>query len=222
VHTHGAEYCDMRNVMGCENAIVLALAEISHLGHWKEAERKHGRLSMPLLVKKGQEIEARLLMPPTRAHESYAGAYPGANAADRTAQVRQATSNIFRASAKVYLHSVLSGDQPACPEIRQAVQETVDCFQTMPQQGRREIVRMTVFCICICGCLTDDQKHRKYLLGLLEEQAVDRVGNCDEVKKVMKTVWERRQSHPHHTNVPWRDVMQTTLGGDKNRLLLLV
>ncbi|EIN10065.1 hypothetical protein PUNSTDRAFT_86611 [Punctularia strigosozonata HHB-11173 SS5] len=217
VSSNGSDYCDMRIVMGCENNVVLALAEISALGHWKEVEKKHGRLSMPLLVKKGQEIEQRLL-PPTRVRDPYAYT----SSADRTAQARQATSNIFRASAKVYLHSVLSGDSPACPEIKQAVQETVDCFQAMPRDGRREIVRMTVFCICICGCLTDDLKQRQFLLDLLEEQAIDRVGNCEEVKNVMKAVWHRRGANPHNPIVPWRDVMQTTLGGDKNRLLLLV
>ena len=46
----------MLPVMGCENAIVLALAEISHLAHWKASHLRRGCLSIPDLVHRGAVI----------------------------------------------------------------------------------------------------------------------------------------------------------------------
>ena len=51
----------MLPVMGCENHIVLAIAEISNLAHWKESQCRRGCLSE--LVHRGTIIEEQLLAP---------------------------------------------------------------------------------------------------------------------------------------------------------------
>ena len=131
------------------------------------------------------------------------------------------TNNIFRASAKVYLHTVLSGDFPACPEIQSAVTETIRALHDVPDQPsvHRSVVRSVVFGICIAGCLTDDQRQRTFLLRMLERQQQESVGNVKEVGQLMRQVWVRRdheRAHNKFTPVDWRDVMRE---GD---LLLLV
>ena len=60
----------MLPIMGCENHIVLAIAEISHLFRWKEAQLRLGMLSIPRLVTKGLEIDQQFLQPTSPMFES--------------------------------------------------------------------------------------------------------------------------------------------------------
>ena len=63
-----------------------------------------------------------------------AGSGSGGGAEAEVIQRRRLTNNIFRASAKIYLHTVLSGDFPACPEIKAAVGETVEALRDVPEE----------------------------------------------------------------------------------------
>ncbi|KAI0707175.1 fungal-specific transcription factor domain-containing protein [Earliella scabrosa] len=205
----GAPEISMLPVMGCENKIVLAIAEISNLAHWKESHLRRGCLSIPDLVHRGADIEATLLAPTSPLNGIH-----GPNA--EVAQRRRLTNNIFRASAKVYLHTVLSGDYPACPEIMNAVTETIEALREVPDAPtsvHRSVVRSVVFGICISGCLTDDPRQRSFLLQMLEKQQQESVGNISEVMRLMQQVWARRdreRERGHCTPVDWREVMRET------------
>jgi len=208
----------MLPVMGCENHIVLAIAEISNLAHWKESQRHRGCLSVPQLVERGLEIENKYLHPTATAYGRFD---PTQTTSDpEVAQRRRLTNDIFRASARVYLHTVLSGDYPSCPEIIAGVAETIECLRRVPTQNARasrSVLRSVVFSICICGCLTDDPRHRSFLLQLLESQQGDNVGNVSEVRALMEQVWARREGNQGRP-VNWRDVMRES----QRDLLLLV
>jgi hypothetical protein len=234
----------MMSVMGCENTTALAIAEISALACWKEAHARQGSLSVPELVDRGRTIESECLVhpSPTPAHPSVngpvgdgGGGLYGAAAADiDLAEKRRLTADIFRATARVYLHSVLSGEYPGCPEIREGVQDTIECLRRVPAGGlqpegmaqtsnvSRSVLRSVVFGICLCGCLTDDYAERQFLLRRLDEEQAEGVGNCAEARAVMEQVWSRRVSATAGgaggSSLSWRDAMQQ-FGGES---LLLV
>lgn len=46
--------------MGCYNWVMVAIGDLAHLQVWKNDMKEQGRLSVPELVRKGQEIEKRL------------------------------------------------------------------------------------------------------------------------------------------------------------------
>jgi len=188
----------MLPVMGCENHIVWALAEISNLACWKDLQKKRGALSMPELVKRGTKIEA-FIMPPVTPPVFYT----------HLEQTRILTSQIFRASARVFLHSVLSGDYPSCKEIAEGVTDTIEWLKQVPDRNARSVVRSVVFSICICGCLTDIPWQREFLLTRLDMQRSESVGNCAEVKDLIQEVWRNRENS-NYESVTWRDVMRKT------------
>ena len=256
----------MLPVMGCENNIVLAIAEISNLACWKESQTKRHCLSIPKLVERGMEIEAKFLtpggasspsairgvngLPPTpgpsssmgsayamdgQAYAAASGMYaqspvygpapgmmPLGNGASEVELRRRLTNDIFRASARVYLHTVLSGDYPSCPEIVDAVTEVIECLKRVPLDKAlvsRSVLRSVVFGICIAGCLTDSPEQRLFLMRLLDTQRQETVGNVAEVKHLMEQVWIRRESKGSMGQaVNWRDVMRES----QRELLLLV
>ena len=191
----------MMEVMGCENRIVLALAEIADLAYWKRMRESAGNLSVPELVKHGERIE-RILRD---SDQDEAGAYDYFTDAEKRRR-RFLTSEVFRASALVYLHSVISGDHPQCPEIVTGIEKTVQSLKNAEDiSTARYVVRSVVFSICICGCLTDDKQHRRYFLRRLEEQQTETVGNCARVGDLMQKVWAHRECN---RPVDWREVMQ--------------
>lgn len=191
------EEYSMLSIMGCDNHIVYALAEIAELAAWKERNRSENRLSVPELVRRGQHIEKILKKPsslPMTFHD---------HAQHERSHQRMLTSEVFRASAHVYLHSVISGDYPQCPEIIEAVDRTIGCLRAAESgQTGRAVVRSVVFSICIAGCLTDDLGHKEYLRKRLKEQRG--IGNCSQVQHLISEVWRRRGKE----RVDWRQVMR--------------
>lgn len=187
------EQFSMMSVMGCENHIVLALAEIAALAAWKDGNQTENKLSVPELVKRGQRIEEILKKPSSDECPDQS----------ERARQRRYTSEVFRASAHVYLHSVISGDYPQCPEIIEAVNDTIRCLQAAEDGSTgRSVVRSVVFSICIAGCLTNDVEHKRYLTKRLEEQRG--LGNYSQVQYLINEVWRRRGTE----RVDWRQVMR--------------
>ncbi|KAF9243475.1 fungal-specific transcription factor domain-containing protein [Melanogaster broomeanus] len=188
----------MMSVMGCENHIVLALAEIASLASWKDTHVRAGDLSIPELVRRSQKIGTILKKPSSYALDGCMDAMER-----QRAHQRRLTSEVFRASAHVYLNSVISGDFPQCPEIIEAVNDTVLRLKEA-EDGHtgRAVVRSVVFSICICGCLTENPEHQQYFLKRLQEQHT--VGNSQQVSSLIREVWRRRD----RGSVDWRQVMR--------------
>ena len=197
-----AEY-SMMSVMGCENHIVLALAEIASLASWKEERVIAHSLSVNELVRRGHRIEEILKKPSSQPDEFNITLDAGEK---QRAQQRRLTSEVFRASAHVYLHSVVSGDFPRCPEIMEAVDDTVKCLMAAEDGPTgRAVVRSVVFSICICGCLTEDPVNQNYFLKRLQEQQGLSIGNSQQVSYLIQEVWKRRS---RGGSVDWRQVMR--------------
>jgi len=195
------EELSMMSVMGCENYVVRALAETADLAWWKDWHKTEGSLSIPQLASRGQQIEEMLEGP------RLAQSYPAASCDNTELNlVRQYTSEVFRASAQVFLHSVISGDYPQCPEIQTGIAQTIAALKAVPEGSHtsRAVVRSVVFSISICGCLTDDANHRAFFEERLHQQNTP-VGNCNQVLQLMKKVWSKRaRGEP----VDWRQVMR--------------
>ncbi|KAI0303578.1 hypothetical protein B0F90DRAFT_1707070, partial [Multifurca ochricompacta] len=104
----------MMSVMGCENSTALALAEISALACWKEARSRQGSLSIPELVDRGRAIESEYLP-------------------------RKSLAAAAAAAAATVTGDGLYSTYPGCPEIREGVQETIECLRRIPaRQGQTQ------------------------------------------------------------------------------------
>ncbi|KAJ7017420.1 fungal-specific transcription factor domain-containing protein [Mycena alexandri] len=209
----------MLSMMGCENHIVWVLAEASALSVWKREQLAHGRLSVPDLVSRANDLDAYLTTPSTLSSSSSSSSsvYPDTPPAHDTDIARTLTSNIFRTATRVYLRSIVSGDFPHVPEIAQAIDETmgyVRSASTAPHSLKvhSSVVRSTVFAFFICGALTDNAhlRHEVYEgLGLpREERAASTVGNSGHIRKLLQTIWAGRTKNTLSMPVRWRDVLK--------------
>lgn len=196
----GRPELSMMSVMGCETRNVIALAEVADLACWKEDLGRTGSLSVPELVRRGQRIETMLK---TTNNDNPRPADTGGP------RLRRLTSDVFRASTLVYLHSVISGDHPQCPEIMDNVAETVKCLRRAEDVSTAShVVHSMIFNICVCGCLTDVPQFRDYFLQLLQEQQMETAGNCALACDLIRRVWTSREGG---MPVDWRVVMRDML-----------
>jgi hypothetical protein len=189
------EELSMLPIIGCENHIVWALAEISNLACWKDLQISKGTLSMPELVKRGAEVE-KYILPPTSPPMC----------SNKLEQTRILTSQIFRASTRVYLHSVMSGDYSSCKEIADGVTDTINWLKQVPELSARSVARSVVFSIYICACFTDIPWQRNFFLERLAMQH-EFLGKCAEVTDLIQRVWLSRGTSTDRS-VTWRDVMR--------------
>ncbi|VDC06852.1 unnamed protein product [Peniophora sp. CBMAI 1063] len=215
-----ADEISMLNVMGADNSTALALAETATLAAWRDSQRGRGALSIPELVERAHRIQASLLgaRSPVLPSSALAGMPP--TPAEELRIRRRLTANIFRATAKVYLHATVSGDKPRVPEIRQGVQEAITALNAIPATRSAlasSVLRSVVFGICLTGCLTDDAWEREIVLQRLDRERDEGVGNCDEARRVMELVWQRRDAGQEE--VSWRGVVYE-LGGGETLLLV--
>ncbi|CAE7135468.1 unnamed protein product [Rhizoctonia solani] len=222
----------LENIMGCADGIMLCLAEIADLAHWKSEQQANGCLSMPELVRRGLVIEKDLRregqtlyrqqhesgmwgsVPPRvnldlpsgpRLGQSHSppSSPPLPNAVLDGDQLRRLVSDIFREAAILYLHTELSDLRPQVPEIKRAVKDTVEALKKLPCS---EYDRSLVFPLALVGCATDEPEMREYVRGRIK-QLSSAVGNCATAGELIEHVWTRRDESPRLV-LGWREAMQ--------------
>ncbi|PIL35386.1 hypothetical protein GSI_02112 [Ganoderma sinense ZZ0214-1] len=229
----------MLPAVGCETQVVLAIAEISNLAHWRESSLRQGTLSISDLERQGALIEERLVRHGS-SDTTDSPHHPGMDDPQRLARPMSGhswrssrsqdeidgierwrlTNNIFRASAKVYLHTVLSGNHLG-PGVTGAVTDMVEVLQDVLELPlHRSLAGSIVFGVCLSGCHTDDPAQRAFLLHVLERQQEEPVGNIREVSRLIQQVWQRRdrdREQGRSTSVGWHAIMRE---GHSDLLLL--
>jgi len=205
----------MDTLTGCAEEVLLGLAEVSTLSHWKAAEKRKGTLSNRDLIRRGDEIEQRLrkaLDAPARAeiidttplHPTLVQAESEAVDATPypTSEARQLVSKIFAETVLLYLHTVLSDSNPGVPEISSSVGTIVQYLRQLPPS---EADRALVFPICLAGCMTDDSTWREFLKGRLQARD-ESLGNLMRTRLLMEAVWQKRDVSGQ--TVDWRETMR--------------
>jgi hypothetical protein len=207
----------MLNPMGCENHVVWALAEASYLSAWKGHQVSRGSLSIPELVRKADKIMQHMVAPPSHNEDLLYGL-------DDTTRSRLRASELFHWATRLYLQTIVSGDYPHVPEIRQSVRETFDCIKRIVRDAAvsAAVIRSTVFGLFICGCFCESQSDQEFILNALLNSSQDgpstaTVGNCHTIAGVLKSIWATPHRRNRQEPVNWRAKLATT----KGRILLV-
>ncbi|PFH52942.1 hypothetical protein AMATHDRAFT_55802 [Amanita thiersii Skay4041] len=198
------DQASMLSPMGCENEVVWAISEISCLSHWKRIEKEGGRLCMRELVEKAQVINSQLNL-----------VVHNVPRADNSLP-QYLASIIFRATARLYLATVVSGDFPLVSDIREALQEVYHALDSIPLDNPtlQPVVRSTVFAFFLCGCFSTDAVQQKLIRDILLMQDQSKgIGNCKSIVSLLDEIWRTNTSHQRP--IPWRDLL-------KQRHILLV
>jgi len=175
---------------GCPDEAMLAIGEVSALAHWKASQLRNSCLSYPELIRRGTAIEQQLRRyqtdpsdtPQSRLHST-------ADVTQQpTGEERSLIANIFRETAILYLHTVLSNSNPGVPEINSSVEVIVRLFSQLPPS---DIDRTLVFPICLASCMTNDSTRRDFFKNRLHSLN-ESYGNLLQVRRLMEAVWQKR------------------------------
>ncbi|KAF9260103.1 hypothetical protein L218DRAFT_620173 [Marasmius fiardii PR-910] len=197
----------------CPGEAWLAIAEVSVLSSWKASEERKGSLSLREFIRRADDIERRLRFN-TNKSTAFQADSPLAQNLHLGDVTRRLISEIFRETALLYLHTVMtSPPSVGGPEITSSVGRLVKMLRQLAPSS--EIDRTLIFPMCLAGCMTDHPNHRAFLKGRL--QALDNtIGNTSNVRLLMEGVWQRRGDQTVH-HVDWREAMQ-----DRSLNLLLI
>lgn len=115
----------METLSGCPDEVMLAIAEVSALAHWKATELRNGSLSYRELIRRGDALEQRLREhqsdPPSFAEADQTPLHPNLPHSSSSVEtippfpnedMRRIVANIFRETVLLYLHTVLSDSNP--------------------------------------------------------------------------------------------------------------
>ncbi|KAG8936068.1 hypothetical protein FRC02_004693 [Tulasnella sp. 418] len=243
----------MERIMGCDEKVLLAIAETASLARWRKDMEDQGCLSVMELAQRAKKIEEKLtfvgpvywgtgttedLFNGTKgtsvsstgpeisledllSGRNTSGALGTSTSTSSGSAESEATnndfsfwakhklrliSNVFRATGRLYLHTVVSQCNPDVKEIKNGVTETIQAFRNLQMS---DVDRSLVFPIALAGCLTDDRSYREYLVSRLKAlgKEGEAVGNSRSCLLLMEKVWEKRDSGSNRI-VDWIDTMK--------------
>ncbi|KAG8960786.1 hypothetical protein FRC00_014167 [Tulasnella sp. 408] len=203
----------MERIMGCNEKVLLAIAETAALAAWRREEEKKGTLNFMNLAKRAGEIEEILsfigpLDNGVGFNEYSSWGMDEAKAEqERQARTVRLVSNVFRATGRLYLHTVVSQCNPDVQDIKVAVQATIEAFRALQAS---DFDRSLVFPITLAGCMTDIKENRAYLESRLLQLGPkgQAVGNSASCLKLMQAVWRKRDQQLTGSRVvDWIDTM---------------
>ena len=196
-HHNGHFPLQLEDFVGHENWVLLLIGEISALDAWKKEMKKSGALSMMQLVHRASDIEQRLRdgcaaldepgytsrmrLKPTNPLEFFLY-----KPVDTTA----ALTKIWAYAAHIYLHTVVSGWQPASDEVKDNVSKLIVAFKTLPSPA---LLRTLVWPFCIAGCLADTHQESSFRDMVASMGALQRFGTMQLALRIMEDVWSRRE-----------------------------
>lgn len=121
----------MDKLTGCPDEALLAIAETAQLAQWKTSEAQKGCLSVRELIRRGDVIEQTLRNHPSRSYADSpttdtapmlptgmtapADMSPSLGGSGADERTRRTIASIWRETAVLYLHTVLSDSQPGKP-----------------------------------------------------------------------------------------------------------
>ncbi|KAK6070137.1 C6 transcription factor [Seiridium cupressi] len=194
--------------LGCHNWVMLIIGQISALHAWKKEMKKSGALSIVELVKKASCIEKRLQeyieqLSSVRMDVFYdpsarAPDHPLTESAFQTTPITGCTRTtaaqtfhtiIWARAALTYLTVVVSGFQPALPEVQTNIAETMDLFR---QLSSPLCIRTLVWPFAVTGCLSLPGQEGFFRDLASNVGSLQVFGTIKEALQVMGTVWDHR------------------------------
>ena len=189
----------LERVVGCQNWVLLGIAEISALDGWKEQCKKAGDLDMLELVRRAAVIKDSLHAHLTQLKtdsdinpqvDNYLSGFV-LQSGMPTNQSSTATC-IWAHAAFIYLHVVVSGWQPANINVRYHVDQVIELITE--KLSPPSLLRALVWPLCVAGCLAEParESHFRSIGEALQPRSI--FGTVKKALDIMEYVWRNRSA----------------------------
>ena len=194
---------DLQDFVGCQNWVLLQVANVSTLAAEKHTSKQTGTLDMTKLVDDAKGIKdalvdglSHLTTPTSETKKS--------NILDLFASRYQANTlpadsilvtRVWAHATLAYLSVVVSGWQPAHPEIRENVSRVLELI-TQAQTQTQTIFRSMFWPFCVAGCLAEPRQ-RESVREMVEKLEPRRLfGTVGQALEMMEVVWRQHDAQP--------------------------
>ncbi|EPQ54324.1 hypothetical protein GLOTRDRAFT_130692 [Gloeophyllum trabeum ATCC 11539] len=209
----------MERFTGCADAVLLAIAEISALAHWKAQELRRGSLSVRELVRRGDDIERQWLQGPrvpsaleqgqARAGSSRVpsplalASFPADGQTHPSVYSQDAgglVAELYRESAILYLHITLND---CISDISNSVNYIIQLLQRIPRTDDRSLI----FPLFLAACASDGQCRDVFWAWFIDQEA-NGIGSASRIRSLLESLWKQRDITRGVSTVDWRDIMR--------------
>lgn len=182
----------LRDMLGCEDWVMIALLDIAILREWKKDMQNEGALSLRELTRRADTIEKRLT-------QGLATPDSGQSFAKSDKEEEQdMITTIFLHSCSILLHVVVSGLYPNLPEIRQAVLQTIEALEYMRDHSE---IKYPSWPYCVAGCLALESDYDRVRAlcpppkkgthpPVLADWTLDIIEECWKTRETQNKNWE--------------------------------
>ena len=203
---------NLRDTIGCESWILVAILDATDLETWKQKQEAQGGLSIRELVSRAEKIESILEQGIEKVSTILQGLTPIAdttsNQINHSDRIQQIQTYIFAHSVLTYLHTIVSGSWPGVPEIQQSVSRTVSAWELLPSAIN---LKALAWPYCVSASLAVGPQ-RDIFRSLISEAPPKepRLGSLVHLKSVVEECWRGFDGRKSERNVScdWKEVMQ--------------
>ncbi|KAK0734726.1 fungal-specific transcription factor domain-containing protein [Lasiosphaeria miniovina] len=202
-------HIDLLEFLGLRNWVVISIAEIAALDASKKEAKKAGSLSMTQLVVRATAIEQGLrnniqTLSSEPCNEPQFAMYPTKSLSDdpimqfaifgnlyspQVLDMTSAISGIWAQAALTYLNVVVSGWQPASPEIRTSVTLTIQMLRSLKSPS---YLRSVVWPFTVTGCMAAPEEEQTFRDMVAAMGPLQLFGSIREALAIMEKVWANR------------------------------
>ncbi|KAJ2975827.1 hypothetical protein NQ176_g5297 [Zarea fungicola] len=201
----GESPVDLEVVLGCQNAIMLQVGEISALAAWKRHQSSSNDLTLEL-TRRGDVINtavqshlASLQRPRQTALDKRKRLLGLFNSwedpsARPTTQSRYVTQ-IWAHAALIYLLVTVHGFNQKRPEISKQVEHIIRLVNE--DLSSVSLIRTVVWPFCVAGCLAEPEQQHWFRRQVERLQPSGLFVTVRKSLEIMESVWEKRNSSEH-------------------------
>jgi len=193
---------NLEAVVGCQNWVLLQISEIATLDAWKQRCKRDGSLDVMELVRRAKTIkdylEARLAVLDDASATTVEGtrglldiltASMNQHLSTTTSQTLLVT-RVWAHAALLYLFVVVSGWQPANPEVRYHVGRIVESL--VCQISPSSLLSTVVWPFCVAGCLAEPMHEITMRMMVHRLEPPHAFGTVRKAFEIMENVWHNR------------------------------
>jgi hypothetical protein len=178
----------LRDLMGCEDWVMLTILDIAVLADWKKRMKASGTLSLRELNRRADDLEQKL-------NSGLAALQVTKHFFDsKMDKEKYMVTEVFIYATVTYLHIVVSGYFPELPEIRQSVIRTLEAMEAMQDPGH---VRYVTWPFGMTGSMASEpEQHRFRALVPKPKVGEHPLVMCMWTLDILETCWAMRRAQP--------------------------
>jgi hypothetical protein len=195
---------NLETIVGCQNWVFVELGKIAALDAWKQRCSKAGNLDVIELARQAMiirdSLEGRLSRFNTDPHAISDMTHATADVFTTDSMERfirvvgrvSVVTRVWAHAAMIYLFTVVSGWQPANPDVRYHVDRVIGLLahQLVPPA----LLRMVVWPFCVAGCLAEPAQEGQIREMVQIPRPSCVFGTVNKALEIMESVWGSRNS----------------------------